>query len=217
MHIDIREIREKPLRPWLVQRIDKPRALPKEGVKNLVSWTKTTKAWLAENSESYAAMNALCPLDYMGAAEYEMGAVAEALRAIIACRKELVNFTCVLEGFPKSWVPIGKKKLEKFRKKVTLNGWCFPEHMKGLVEFLNQEADYDTRERNLKEPSEIQASCFGQCYENGYKVRELTVRNSNIITGWLDLCNLWFVGRDDAQVMWLKYLLGLGDPPKGVA
>jgi hypothetical protein len=208
-------------RPWLVQRVKRPcpylvkdtdnKYLPDQPC-TLVDFYLNRehikeKGQQSDYKSGIDAINCSLSCDYMGAAEYEWGAVGECLQQIVAHRKDLIPFKHVLYGHPAPpswpWDPKKEKAPTSMAKQVVLTGWCKNEHKNALSLFLEKQLQGEFPRHSLKEPTMLRASCFGQM-----RIKPVeTVQND--ITGWLDLHNLWFVGRDPQQVKDVAYLLGV--------
>jgi hypothetical protein len=153
------------------------------------------------------ALNKLIPLDYMGAAEYEWGAVAKCLSEICLRRKSMRPFSTMVSGKYElfSFYPEAKKSKALINAKEmseTLVGWCVNGQEEALRYFLESEAVGD-HHCHLKEVTQIQAGCFGRLTHKSDQVEK------NGITGWLDLMNYWFVSIDPLQAGLLARMLGI--------
>jgi hypothetical protein len=203
-------------RPWLVQRISKPRTKLNPNSPTLVQYYAhpKTEETRKQNELALKELGLLIPLDYMGAAEFEFGAVAKALRELCSQRADLIAFSQEVQGYPYSWETPAKeytKNQPKSSRKVA--GWCLRGHENQLREFLLQEATDDSRNR-LKERTGFQEICFGHISairnkngtiskRQGFQTKE----GSNCAL--FDLGNYWFVTTDEQQLIDLKHLLGI--------
>lgn len=200
--------------PYLVQRIEKPRELPPAETPDLVEFHSkpATTATREANKPAIDALEAVVPMDYMGSAEFEFGEVSKCLREIVAARATLVPFRVKVTGVPHTFVTEFEKEATKYRKSVTLQGWCLKGHEEALAKFLQGEAAKEETRYHLKQRTCLQEGCFGLLNRKrdtaGNKRKTYEFEESHI-AGWLDLGQLWFVSRDEQQVKWLAHLLGV--------
>ena len=206
-------------KPWLIQRVALPIKMVDNTTATLAAYYSTAKTpeLYAANKPALDVLNGLIPLDYMGSAEFEFGAIPETLRNIVASKADLVPFTIKLEGRPYTWEPEAKEaaKVQPIQT-ATLHGWCLKGHEKELTEFLKKEAHEDSAltGRQLKERTNFQEICFGELRavrnkngtiskRKGFQVKP--ARNCAL----LDLDNLWYVTTSQEQLKGLQYLLGI--------
>ena len=148
--------------------------------------------------------------DYMGAAEFEYGAVPKALWAMTNAAKagELVETELTFSGTPSiAFALKGKPEAEALALPTETKTWllcpkAILEELKPYLEELTQN-DSPTTFRTLEVPY-IKKGLFG--FIRGYQNH--IHADSNYI-GWLDIKNLWFLTKDEAQMRALKTLFAL--------
>lgn len=202
--------------PWLVQRIGKPRIQLPVNFPTLVEYYEQPKTdeTRKKNEEAIQKLGQLIPLDYMGSAEYEFGAVSTALRELCQNREELVAVNLEFTGLPYSWETEAKeysKTQPASSGKVA--GWCLKGHEEKLKAFLQSETtgEYKTR---LKERTEFQEICFGRISAIRNKNGTPSKRKGYQVTegqncALFDLKDYWFVTTDAQQLADLKHILGI--------
>jgi hypothetical protein len=174
--------------PGLIQRIESPMALLPPQARTLVAYY--AKPYAKDNREAFAAtlkaLKDLIPLDYMGSAEFEWGEVPKLLRAVSQQRTHFSPF--------KAQLTVRSSAVPKPSKKVTLVGWCRPQHRQELARFLSDQAAGKDSEYHIQERTCLQENCLDEF---------------PAITGWLSLDNGWFVSQNAEQARQLAYLLGI--------
>jgi hypothetical protein len=205
--------------PNLVQRIEAPICLLPENSPTLVQYYLQPRAPETRdaNAETINALNLLIPLDYMGSAEFEFGAVGNSLAAAVRLRESFVAVELQVTGSPACFF---RADLESFKKKyertVELKGWCLPQHREGLLAFLKHQCvGKNDGQYRLKERTEMNSGCFGSLRwptsgkKKDYSEHSDMVLREERITGWFDLQNYWFVSRHPGQLAGMKHLLGI--------
>lgn len=193
------------MKPYLVQRIERPRegAFPSISI---IPWYERSKNDHGidrsdDDRRAIRALNALLPLDYMGSAEFEFGAVGEALRAIAGLRRELVTGRFEVEGAPEKDNRADRPPpLPKTKAAV----WyvCRPSDVEDLKAFFIMQSD-GVSNCVLKERTEIQRGLFGRVVHMGLGKRRENrsgfVHQRGLNVAWLDIGNHWFATSNPDQ------------------
>lgn len=172
-------------RSWLVQRLEAPR-----GAANPFSFGGGLRNG-GLSDEAMGLLRGVFSFDYMGAAEFEFGAVPEALGAI-ASNKRLTAFAFEV---PLSKVAKGFRETEPpaARAKATVYVICDERHVDAVKEFVRLDA---ARKVDLKESTRLS------------EVLRPSGPYQPTVVGWLELNNGFFFFTDEQ--MWLNTALLFG-------
>jgi hypothetical protein len=204
------------LNPYCVQRVCKANRVP--------AIVPTLKAYYAlgdserkEGRKTYALvieiLNNLIPLDYMGAAEFEFGAVGAALRNMSRFGGPLTIFVLKVEGVPETNHPEAADSVKAYRRDATVYGWCKEGQVGDLEAFVKDEAA-GTCTRRLKERTNMQEGLFGRMHrvtgKGGRPIHPVKFDwHPGRVIAWMDIDDLWFIGTDQRQVQALAKILEL--------
>lgn len=195
------------MKPFYVQRLNKPKSYPVANTPHLAEYYEArltgpdTRDFISHLSERHRvgldALNDLLVLDYMGSAEFEFGAVPKALRETFAKRDQYKRFTMDVSGLPvvSCRLPAGTAGLKP--KSATLYGLAIPEHIEAIKTFVQDQTQ--ERRTRLKEMTYLQEGCFGLLGQNG-KTASRTV-------GWFDIENHWLLTTDGVLLDGFGHLL----------
>lgn len=159
-------------------------------------------------------INTAISAEYMGSAEFELGAIPKALRNLANLGKEgkLVEEQISFEGNPDmSFRAKGKPGADELNKPVLTTTWllCPKEIREELIPTLKEMTKSNSGPTRMKEAHYMQEGLFGGINQE-YNTDKIIYQESRRI-GWFDLENLWFLTRDKNQMTALKMLLGLKD------
>lgn len=198
----------KPVRSWLIQRLQLPFKSdhPWSGKDNPFSFGGGFK----NGGLSNEAMDVIRPVfrfDYMGAAEFEFGAVPEALQKISESRAEYVPGEVRIKPEEVESPPLYDQKCYRKLSKV-LPVWYFchkdhQDHVKALVRKLAS-GKGDGRS-DLKEPTGLSRSLWKRVESEESKL-------DHRAAGWLELDNGFFFFVDEE--MFTKTVRLFSDAPK---
>jgi len=176
--------------PWLIQRLNRPYADKDRGGTNPFSFGGgLVNGGMSKEARKFLA--SFWEFDYMGASEFEWGAVPAAMQALVEYRKAdcLVTFIAEVTGPVAEkdgrWARASKTKKEKKQAMVL----CHKAHKENVKAVLAQltASDYVT-EPSLKEPANAWRALFNQTddqrviggleLDNGWLYMSMTAKES---------------------------------------
>ena len=206
--------------PYCVQRIMKAAQIPAI-VPTLKAYYALGESERKEGRKMYAPiieiLNNLIPLDYMGAAEFEFGAVGDCLRKMSRYEGPLTKFELKVEGAPEINHPEAMDSVKAYRRDATVYGWCKEGQAVDLEAFVRDEASGKCT-RRLKESTGMQEGMFGRMHrvrgKHGRPISPVKFDwHPGRVVAWMDIDDLWFVGTDQRQVQALAKILELNVQP----
>jgi hypothetical protein len=158
------------------------------------------------SDEDWKVITALCSFDYMGAAEFEFGALPEGFRKI-AKATDLEAFTIDVSGSPHLHWEMEKKysyqDLAKVGRRQKLNATIFvlaPQKFRPAVVQTISVAAHGEDER-LKEPTRLRSTVLCSWRWTGYESEAKWQRRT--IQGWVELDNGFMFFASEA--MWRNF------------
>jgi len=183
--------------PYLIQRITKPTVKLKFPANRSIFGFYQGEA----NSDTAQAdrllIRAALPLDSMGSAEFEFGAVPKSFRQMAAIKDELVTEVFEMVGTPETFSIAGP--VPTIKAKVYL--LCRKDQVDQLKADLEKFAKSNYKLR-CKETPKIKNGLFGEYDMDG------KLKKSNVVA-WFDLDNLWFLTTTVSHLASMKLLLGM--------
>jgi len=150
--------------------------------------------------------------DYMGSAEFEIGAIPKALQemAELAQVGGLVESEIVLSGKPSIECGLSGAKVDKLAQSKQVKCWllCPKEILEALKPVIAElcEQDIPASFRPLEIPY-MRRGLFGRVF-TPYRSKKPTFEEGEYV-GWYDLDQHWFLTKSEDQMKALKILFGL--------
>lgn len=206
--------------PYLVQRVLARNADAVAPFGGLIGYYKQKDQFnqVKLTGDESAALRKIIPMDYMGSAEYEFGAVFKALEAMATKASGLIETSFTIKGKPAKFCFVDSNVYNQQvnPREATVYALCIEAHAEPLEKYFTiMGADNHTLRH--KEVPCIQAGLFGQVEHPEYSGRHR--RNVNRIverkpsydhvTGWLELDMHWFASTDKTQLDYVKVMLGM--------
>lgn len=182
-------------RSWLVQRLTAPYPKDKDGKRQLNPFSfggGFKNGGLSD--EAMDIVSEVFSFDYMGAAEFEFGALPKCLDRILQAHETLVCGSFKARYFYKGW---GKEPSKEGDARLY---------------FLCQKGD--EKEVRKRARHWATAGCYGEMKESPMMDSSLAKKISRGIKGWLDLENDFFVFSDETMWRGTCELFGVKTPSK---
>lgn len=189
--------------PWLIQRLVKPMAYPEGHFMKGKDNPFVFGGGFRNGGLSNEAMDLLRPIfgfDYMGAAEFEFGAVPKAFQSLIASAKDLAtsSFDMKLEK-DAYWYSFDDRYYVKPKKGDvrTVYVIAHKDHHDDVKKYIKKLASKD--EPSLKEGASFRSGLF--------ESKDPKESWLSKIQGWLDLdnCLMFFIDKDMFEKTWALF------------